>query len=369
MKIRFIDCDHPELNEEEGFAFPRMIGTESSLSLVAEGLAARGHEVAVCQARRPATFTSGSGVRYLDFDPDHANPERENPDLVVTLRCDQMVKKIRQVFPGAALAHWAHECSGARRNNSLGSILLENKAHLLSASANLGSKLVSKARQTISFPAAVVRNHVIYNPIPDMVRPDPAIRTNPNKMATLRFPDDDLADVLDQYARVKLQHPELELHVIDIAPRESSPDGLPDGVVCLGVLPYQEILRHLQEAWCFFYPRSFAGDLIDRVFADANALGTPVLTHPSPTAWEMLNPADEQLIDCESFLLVALRVNCWKADGAPKVTLKRCFRLTQVLDRWECLGFLLMADLKADLGPKNPEIRLSLRSLNEVVPS
>jgi glycosyltransferase involved in cell wall biosynthesis len=78
-----------------------------------------------------------------------------------------------------------------------------------------------------------------------------------------------------------------------------SPD-LPDGVVPLGPLPHRAVLRHVREAFAVFYPQARFEETFGPVFAEANAVGTPVLAHPHAVAREVLDetPADRrQLVD------------------------------------------------------------------------
>ena len=74
------------------------------------------------------------------------------------------------------------------------------------------------------------------------------------------------------------------------------------------------------------------------VFLDANAVGTPVLTHPFGAAPEVLSDP-VQLINTHHLPTVIHRLMHWHDGNRPKVTVQEKFRLSHIIKEWEKILF------------------------------
>ena len=70
------------------------------------------------------------------------------------------------------------------------------------------------------------------------------------------------------------------------------------------------------------------------MFAEANAVGTPVLTHDLGSASEILSSAD-QLVDCNNPTSIIERFTQWREFGSPRPRMDPRFKLANVLCGWE----------------------------------
>jgi glycosyltransferase involved in cell wall biosynthesis len=89
-----------------------------------------------------------------------------------------------------------------------------------------------------------------------------------------------------------------------------------------------------------FYPQARFEETVGLVFAEANAVGTPVLAHPHAAAREGLGeaPADgRQLVDARDPEAAARRLTAWWRDGRPDVSGATRFQTSRVAADWERL--------------------------------
>jgi glycosyltransferase involved in cell wall biosynthesis len=126
--------------------------------------------------------------------------------------------------------------------------------------------------------------------------------------------------------------PELRLYV-------ANPGYRPDlkrevrGVVNLGALPHGEVIRHVRQSLCVFYPNTVFPETFGLVFAEANAVGTPVLTHDLGAAREVLGSAI-QIADASDYRAFTRRVLAWREGKRPRVKTSEAFRLRSVAAQW-----------------------------------
>jgi glycosyltransferase involved in cell wall biosynthesis len=108
------------------------------------------------------------------------------------------------------------------------------------------------------------------------------------------------------------------------------------GLRVLGRLPQQEMLKHVRSSLCVFYPQSVHPETFGLIFAEANAVGTPVLAHDFGSAGEVLG-GGEQLVDATDAAAVADKVAAWRDGGRPQVRAQPQFRASAVVAEWRRL--------------------------------
>src|SRR5262249_5426393 len=128
-------------------------------------------------------------------------------------------------------------------------------------------------------------------------------------------PNKGLQHTLAVFRRIRHADPTFTLSVANPGYAALDVDGLAqlDGVVPLGALPHHQAIEHVRGSLCVLalnhvYPETFGC-----VFAEANAVGTPVLTHPHGAAPEVLSD-HSQLLDVRDADAVVSRVIAWR-DG------------------------------------------------------
>lgn len=202
----------------------------------------------------------------------------------------------------------------------------------------------------------------IYNPIE--VPAEQHGPVDPDKLIFLSSPKKGLAYTLAVFRWLHRRWPALRLHVANPGYHaDECSDG--DGVVVLGALSRAEVLRHTAESLCVFYPSYKFPETFGLVFAESNAVGTPVLAHPVGAAREVLGdgtgqvvpvPRSRFVVDKTSRLVPGSRpwledmagraggfgvyeraLEAWRGGGRPRVSLRPEFRLDAVVQAWRSL--------------------------------
>lgn len=299
-------------------------GTEATVLRVAARMSRLGHRVAVAQKARGDAERDEHGVLLLPYHPERAL-EPNAFDNVVLLRAQKLMKRVAAQYPGSRRLLWLHCFPGRHRRGMLAR----------AAAAGFGVVTVSQAlREAVLQANAELTNarvEVVYNPVEvDDCRP--AGPRDRNKLVFFSSPHKGIEQVLQRFAELHARHPELRLYVANPGYIPGSSLAAHPGVVDLGPLDHAEVLKHVAEAFCVFYAQSSFAETFGLVFAEANALGTPVLAHPLGAAPEILGP--EQLVDCDDPEKVAALFDQWRAHGTPVVGPRRDFDLTAVTSRW-----------------------------------
>ena len=323
-------------------------GTEASVLRVAEGLAQAGHRVTVAQRGRRWPSRSPGGVAYVPFDYDGDWGHLPRAGAVVVLRQHKVLFRVRKRFPEARLALWLHCVPGSKRR-ALAAELLEARATAVCVSDAHRAALHTFLREKAGDGPASAPSVRIYNPVDDDLGPD-ATAVDPDKLVFFSSPHKGLDEVLAAFAHVRERRPTAQLVVADPGYWTGARPALPDGVVPLGPLPHREVMRHVREAFAVFYPQARFEETFGLVFAEANAVGTPVLAHPHAAAREVLGetPGEQrQLVDARDPRAAARRLARWWDEGRPAVSAEPRFRTPRVVRDWERLLNLERVDRPA----------------------
>src|SRR5439155_20564566 len=81
---------------------------------------------------------------------------------------------------------------------------------------------------------------------------------------------------LKTFEQVRKVFPEYELHIATYSIWDKS-QALPDNVYFMGSLPQGKLMQKMRESFCMFYPQSVRCETFGLVYAEPNAVGTPVL--------------------------------------------------------------------------------------------
>jgi glycosyltransferase involved in cell wall biosynthesis len=215
-----------------------------------------------------------------------------------------------------------------------------------------------------------VRAVTVYNPVDDALVPN-GTPVNPGKLVFFSSPNKGLALTLDAFQAVRRALPEMRLCVGSPGYKSlrragmQSVDGGIDGVEWLGSLPHPRILSEVRTALCVFYPNIVLAETFGLVLAEANAVGTPVLTHDFGAASEVLHDPRQTLPVTASlrwyertasmlpggsrrrvapwaarlglFEPYVERIRAWRQGERPRTEPDPRFRLSAVAERWRAL--------------------------------
>ncbi len=341
MKIMFVDAKSDAPYDGDHLLLKGVSGTEATLVQEAEGCATH-HDVVVAQRGRQVS-TPVRGVRYAPLSEEAfgANP----PDRIVILRKHKLTAVYRRRYSRARIYSWIHNW---QRPEVLlqRALLARADATVIAVSdalrASTDRQINSLGARAISLLAGVpapVPVRRIYNHIADELQPDHA-PVNLDQMISLAPAYKGLQQVLTNFIAVRQRQPAMELLVAGAdaqdlrhysaawAPLLEQPS-----IHFLGRLPQNEMLNYVRRSLCVFYPQSLYPKTFGLIFAEANAVGTPVLAHDFGSAREVLG-GDDQLVDATDPEAVASRIAAWRESGRPQVAARSEFRRQTVLREW-----------------------------------
>jgi glycosyltransferase involved in cell wall biosynthesis len=298
-------------------------GTEATLLRVARGLGKSGYEVSIAQSSRYKREMDRHGITYFPFK-FRGELKCPRPDAVVCLRSYKIMPWLRRAFPSSDLYLWLHCFPGTRRR-CIGEMAVEHNFTVLTVSHSHARFVERRCR---------IRPTVIYNPLePGLER----YRTAKDRNSLIYFssPHKGLSQVLDTFRKVRERIPEVILKVANPGYIEQEMREC-EGVVNLGALPHHKVLKEVASSFCVFYPQTTFAETFGLVFAEANALGTPVLAHDLGSAAEVLSNPD-QIVDCADPARVIQRLERWRREGAPQVEFDHRFELDRVVSRWDAV--------------------------------
>lgn len=331
MNILIYDGVCPEPYTTESVKSKPVGGTEATVLRVAEGFLSRGHGVVLAQRNREVAETFGGELLYttLAFTP---LPET-SPQVVITLRDAGHYVANQKRFPKAKHYLWLHDVvSGEYRDHLLHHLNLsaESKVHVVCVSDFHKTNVIDNLREIAA--RGNLRVTRIYNPIAPYVVKDPNVMIDHNKLVFFSSPHKGLKETAHMFQMIRRIDPEMRLYVANPGYFPDATD-FPEGMVNVGVLPHKQVLEHVRNALCVFYPNYVFAETFGLVMAEANAVGTPVLTHPLGAANEVLEHP-HQFLDCRNYKDVVDRVLHWKNGNRPVVSGRPEFKLDNVLKDW-----------------------------------
>jgi len=340
MRILFHDASSSVAYDAMRMRGEGLGGTEASVVRVAEGLSAT-HEVTVAQRGRQAAVSPHPGLRYVPLE-EPAPFGGAAPDWVIVLRKHRYAPVMRARYPTARLALWVHNWqrpevlllrTGLARSRC--EVIAVSDAHLKATDQRLNGA-VARAIGALAGGGGRIVMHRLYNPVDDALAPD---ATPVNRDKLVYFSNKGVRQVLLAFAAVRASMPALQLFVAGPAREAMERHGAlarQAGLRYLGRLPQHEVLRHVREALCVFYPQHVHPETFGLVFAEANAVGTPVLAHDFGAAREVLGGGG-QLVDGTDAAAIGATLRAWQAGARPRVSLRPEFRAAGVLGEWRRL--------------------------------
>lgn len=353
--ILFYDsaCPAPYSSKSLLISGSKIGGAESTVVRVAERLSEK-YRVSVGQHNRnEAEESPDCNLRWLT--KRQAMDSSLDVDVIVIQRKVSALPFVKSHHPRARLFVWSHDWfNSCPAGISLGSIAWRAKIEtrfLLYATHNAVGVGVSRThmeniRDSLNATHLLgplrkrVRLDYVYNPIAENLdRARAGASFDPTKLIFFSASWKGLDMVLESFRIVHQRIPEMKLYVASpgYQPGDVWDKSLTQNVVFLGSLSHDAVLREVRTALCVFYPANKVPETFGLVFAESNAVGTPVLTHPFGAAPELLT--QNQLVDATDINAIIERLQVWRTGGRPVVRAREEFRLSNVARTWERVLF------------------------------
>lgn len=301
-----------------------MGGTEATVLRVAEGLAAKGYDIIIEQRNREVHDSEG----VLYYNP--TGGKRLNPKVVITLRDAGHYVANKRRFPEAKHYIWLHDVMSGDYSTHLRMHLKGQEGTLLTVSDWHKTNVLNELHDHSLYGSLRVKK--VYNPLASYAVKDAQPAYHNHKLVYFSSPHKGLDQVLQLFGYLRNMDPKFELYIANPGYYANRTD-LPAGVVNLGSLSHEAVLNHVRSALCVFYPNTVFAETFGLVYAEANAVGTPVIAHPIGSAKEVLTHP-HQVLDCYDYKAVVDRVIKWSKGERPIVSSRKEFRLDAVIGEW-----------------------------------
>lgn len=353
--ILFYDpaCPAPYSSESLGFPGSKIGGAESTMVRVAEHLGQK-YRVSVGQHNRSRHEESRvCNLQWLT--KREATSSSLNADIIVVQRKVGVLPFMKWHHPKARLFVWSHDWFDPRPvGPSTGAAIWRAKnemrfflhTHYDAVSVAVSRTHMENIRESLEQTWAFnrlrhkVKFDFVYNPIDDdlvTVPGKPAY--DPDKLIFFSASWKGLDIVLNSFRAVRQHLPELRLYVASpgYQPPAQWDEALTENVYFLGSLTHETVVSEVRSALCVFYPADKVPEAFGLVFAESNAVGTPVLAHPFGAAPELLTP--DQLVDARDLNGIVERLRLWRSGARPIVRAREEYRMSNVVRSWERVLF------------------------------
>lgn len=336
MRLVFIDPKCPKPYDSEVLATRGLGGTEATVVRVSRGLAAA-HNVTVLQHNRTTACDEGPRLRFAPMT--ERNSAVAQADHVVFIQKAQDIADVARKSCGRLwlwLHNFVHDEVPFFWQDHLRfrlGVICVSRMHAQHTLRYLRSQSLHRMTLHWAERGGVLFHH---NPIDDALLPDPLVVRNPHKLVFFSSPYKGIEHVLARFQEAHRANSNLQLFVADPGYIRNFDNKQLDhpGIVKLGTLPHAEVLRHVREALCVFYPQYKRPETFGLVYAEANAVGTPVLAHDFGAASEVLS-RDNPPLDARNPTFVLERLMSWVAGEAPTPAPSSHFKLNRITANWE----------------------------------
>lgn len=312
-KILFYDNVTPHKYAYSMLETQPMGGTEATVLRVSEGLKAKGYDVTLFNHTEDNTLLT-------DY----------KPNAVITLRDAGHYMANKKRWPGAKHYLWLHDIVSGPYQQHLQHHLNGQEGTLLTVSEFHKTNTISALNEVLK--QGKIRVKRVYNPLADYCIKIPNQAIDNNKLVYFSSPHKGLDYVLKLFQYVRNIDSKFTLTVANPGYYSDKKD-LPEGVINVGSLNHKEVVDQVRSSLCVFYPNISFPETFGLVYAEANAVGTPVLAHPIGAAREVLSHPHETM-DCRHYKEVVDRVIKWSKGERPIVSARKEFRLETVISEW-----------------------------------
>lgn len=321
MRVLFWDGTCPTPYDLNKLNSSPMGGTEATVVRIATALASYGIEVTVKQHNRSKSDIQAK----VNYEPTYLTLDKTYTHIVV-LRDPMMLAFVKERWPKAKTYLWLHDLAPV----NFGITIPYMKDSTVVTVSNWHREQVKErllaSEYNGSFPLKT-----IYNPIDDDLTPNET-PIDKNKLVFFSSPHKGLDYALFSFGRLREFLPDLRLYIANPGyfPSRETNDL---GVVNYGSLSHTQILNEVRSSFCVYYPNTVYPETFGLVFAEANAVGTPVFTHRHGAAREILG--DEiQPADLRETKKLIERFLSWYNGTRPIIKANPKFRVSEVIKEW-----------------------------------
>lgn len=334
--ILFYDGVYPNYYNQTTLENQPMGGTEATVLRVSKGLEDRGYDVIHLQ--RPT----------IESDPIFSDHVKIH--VVITLRDAGHYIANQKRWPNAKHFLWLHDVVGGDYGAHLRMHLKGQEGTILTVSDYHKGNVLTELHDVLK--DGKIRVKRVYNPLADYCvnkglgwvegttedgSPWKFPPFHRHKLVYFSSPHKGLDYVLKLFGYLRNIDPTFELYIANPGYYKdyflNPTNTLPDGVINLGKLTHRAVVEHVRSALCVFYPNTVFAETFGLVYAEANAVGTPVIAHPIGAAREVLSHPHE-VLDCRDYKAVVDRVIKWSKGERPIVSARKEFRLDSVIAEW-----------------------------------
>ncbi len=320
--VCFLDAVCPKPYDGNTLRNGAMGGSEASLVRVAERLT-RTHDVVVQQHNRTVEETV-QGVRYTK--------EIADAPYYVVMRHPALAIEVAKNAPRSRVILWLEDI--------MSSAMGEYAPHLQELNiitVPVSDWHVNQIREMIKTNTAFhgrfyVRR--IYNPLDDDLHPRSGL-IDKNKLVFFSSPHKGLDYTLKTFQNLRNFNKDFKLYIANPGYLIQG-DVSDENVVNLGPVPHSVIMDHVRSSLCMYYPNYVFPETFGCVMAEANAVGTPFITHPLGAAYEV-SDHPSQLVDVRDPKKLIDRVMEWYNGARPIVRARPEFRMSTVIRDWLAL--------------------------------
>ena len=341
MNILFID---PKTTENYDFKYMEsnsLGGTQSTLLRIASELALH-HNIYISQVNRNERYVE-EGITYIHSSEGQSGNEFV-PDIIIILRKYKLLKNYSQIYPQAKLFVWVHNFQNydilGRRHwiaKTNAQVICVSQCHQDYINKILNGTF-SWIFRLLTFQFKKIPISYIYNVIDSefsYVNGDIDL----NKLLFFSTANKGLKEVLNHFSVLIKKAPDYKLYIAGTTKEQLAGFKLDnsllnsDSIVLLGKIPKSEIISHLRNSFCVFYPQHVHPETFGLIYIEANCVGTPVLAHSFGSTSEVIGNQD-QLVNARSSKDVVNKMLEWKKNDRPEVSCQDKFQLYNIVKKW-----------------------------------
>jgi glycosyltransferase involved in cell wall biosynthesis len=307
-------------------------GTEATVLRVTLGLIRRGHNCILEQRNRENVEIDPISER-LEYSKPNSRLLPE-PDVVITLRDAGHYLANKQRFPKAKHYLWLHDVVSGDYQSHLLHHLQNQDAELVVVSEWHKQQVIQQLMPIISSGRIFINR--IYNPLADYCVRKSGTQVDPHKLIFMSSPHKGLDYALAVFEELYKQDNAFRLHVANPGYYKDFDGVTPNGVVLMGPTPHKQLMEEVRTSLCTFYPQISFEETFGLVYAESNAVGTPVLCHPIGASQEVLEHRG-QFVDCRDVNQVIKTITEWQSGGRLILKGNPQFEIGNVIKEWEKL--------------------------------
>jgi len=317
--VVFLDISSNKYYDRTTLEKEALGGSEASVVRTAEGLGSLGLKVAVIESR--CSYFEPLVGQFCYFI--HAD---DAPGITcrhyVQIRCNNHP----EIFKGARKYMWLHDVCKPQDQEAINS-LINNNIKVIGVSRWHRNNILEcyPGFENVSY---------IYNPVQDELYQDPnkPVEYDRNMMVWPASPHKGLKHALTLFKRVQESNPKMQLAIFNPGYKEL--DGIAlsimPGVMVYGPNPCKSVWQVVRNSLCVFYPTEWK-ETFGLVAAEANAIGTPLITSPLAALKEVVS-SEVQFANSDDEV-VAKAID-WSKNGRPLTVGQDDFKFSEVLLKW-----------------------------------